>query len=425
MWAPGVETKVYQYIARIAAKQLGKFDSVLGVYAKRSVASGEVVLGKSDIDLTILLAPCVDVHAEARGLKDLAARYALLKRLWPCLGDCEVGTRTELENWYRSPSYSWYWYRDRGWLRLHGEEFLRPRPSFNETEGRDSLLWWFFWAWERLPGFYRAGDVRTCCNLLLDMANAYYLYLGEFHTSKRRAEVLAQWLKDISPSRERDELRGGFQAGFRGNYRALQRWLYIESLKLGEALSLHATRTLAGKISDVELPCQVPFSFSPRRYVLVDPLNRERVEAALETLRKKPEVFVTTEGALKLYLYHRNPWEYYSLTTCGQRFALSPPPDEVLRKTVRFSLHKIVPRRAGFSIGRRADRSTTIGLRYAQCQLYIEHGIIATNAPELVQQHQRHYGTWLHPESVSREVYFLRDYPRICRVIEEMSLQTA
>ena len=231
-WKQSIATEIYLLIARIVARQLGRLDPVLGVYTKRSVACGEVTFGKSDIDLTLLIEPLPDVHTEARFLRDLTARYAVLKRFFPCLGECEVGTRAELESWYRSQSYGWYWYRDRGWLNLYGEQFERPRVSLTEGEGRDSLLWWFFWAWERLPGFYRAGNVRTCCNLFLDMVNVYLLYLGTFHAPKRRAEVFEHWLATVPPSRERDEIRRGFQKGFRGNYRALTRWIYVESLQL-------------------------------------------------------------------------------------------------------------------------------------------------------------------------------------------------
>jgi predicted nucleotidyltransferase len=423
VWVPGVETKIYQGIAKIAARQLGRLDPVLSIYTKRSVACGEVTLGKSDIDLTILIEPLPDVRSEARFLRDLAARYAVLKRFFPCLGECEVGTRAELESWYRSQSYGWYWYRDRGWLNLYGEQFAKPYVPLSEGEGRDSVLWWFFWAWERLPDFYRAGNVRACCNLFLDMVNVYYLYLGAFHAPKRRVEVFEHWLATVPPSRERDKIQRGFQRGFRGNYRALKQWLYSESLKLCDALHPHVTRELAGKVSDAELRCQVPFSFSQRRYLLVDPLNREQVEHTLETMQTNTGVFVTSETALKLYLYHRNPWEYYTLKASNRDFPLSPPPQEALQRAVCFSLYKVVPRRAGFSIGRRADRSTTIGPRYAQCKLYVDHGIVATSAEDLLRQYQLRYGTWPYTQTVSRDGYFLHDYPIVCQIIEKISQQ--
>ena len=64
---------------------------------------------------------------------------------------------------------------DRGWLQLYGQKCERRHVVLTDGERRDSLLWWFFQVWESLPGFYRAGDVRNCCNQLLDMVNAYGL----------------------------------------------------------------------------------------------------------------------------------------------------------------------------------------------------------------------------------------------------------
>jgi predicted nucleotidyltransferase len=108
---PNVDTRLYRCIAKIAAGQFGRFDPVLSVYTRRSVACGEVVLGRSDIDLHVLIKPFPDVYAEAKFLRDFAARYTALKRVLPCLGDCEVSTEAELESWYRSRPYTWY--RDR------------------------------------------------------------------------------------------------------------------------------------------------------------------------------------------------------------------------------------------------------------------------------------------------------------------------
>jgi predicted nucleotidyltransferase len=219
-----VGTKIYRFIANVAARQLGRFAPVQSVYTRRSVACGEVTFGKSDLDLHILIEPLPSVQTEARFLRDLAARYVGLERIFPCLDQwCHVSTRAELESWYRSQPYIWY--RNRGWLNLYGEQFERPRLPLTEGEERDSLLWWFFWAWERLPGFYRVGNLRTCCNLFLDMVNVYGLYVGAFNVPQRRAEVLQYWQTLYPPARESATLARGFSTGFRGRYRPLLHWL--------------------------------------------------------------------------------------------------------------------------------------------------------------------------------------------------------
>jgi predicted nucleotidyltransferase len=418
---PSLGTALYRFIAWIAARQLGTLDPVLSVYTRRSVACDEVAFGRSDIDLHILIKPLPDLQVEAEVLKHLSIFYARLKRVFPCLGDCNVSTRAELECLYRNRPYTWY--RDRGWLRLYGEEFDRPHGTLTTIAERDSLLWWFFWAWERLPGFFRAGDVRTCCNLFLDMVNVYGLYVGAFHMPKRRAEVLRYWQTLCPTARESQTIARGFATGFRGGYRPLLPWLYSEGLKLGDALSLHMSQTLEGGGCGTTVRSQVPFSFAPRTYLLVDPLREEQVTPALAAMRHDSQVFVTTEPILKLSFLYRNPWEYYAIRAHHQGFPIAPPPDEALRRVLRLSLHKELPRSAGFSIGRKADRSRTIGPQYAQYRLYAEHGQVVTSAEQLRQQYQLHYGAWPYKGVATRDVYFLHDYPVACRAIDDVSRQ--
>ncbi|MBI3801608.1 MAG: hypothetical protein HY268_32130 [Deltaproteobacteria bacterium] len=416
---PNLGTTIYRFIAWIAARQLGRLDPVLSVYVRRSVACSEVAFGRSDIDLHILIKPLPDIKVEAEVLRNLAVFYARLKRLFPCLGDCNVSTRAELESLYRNRPYTWY--RDRGWLRVYGEEFVRPYGTLTTATAHDSLLWWFFWAWERLPGFFRAGNVRTCCNLFLDMVNVYGLYIGALHAPQRRAAVLQYWRTLCPPSQELEILTRSFSAGFLGRYRPLLPWLYTEGLKLCNALFLHVPHPLEGEGCGATIHSQVPFSFAPRTYLLVDPLRAEQVTSALAAMQRDAQVFVTTEKALKLSFFHRNPWEYYTIKAHHQDFPCAPPPAGALQQVMHLSLHKEHPRSAGFSIGGKTDRSRTIGPQYAQYRLYTEYGRVAASAEQLIQQYQRHYGAWPYKGVASRDEYFLHDYPVACRAIEDLS----
>jgi hypothetical protein len=253
------------------------------------------------------------------------------------------------------------------------------------------------------------------------MVNAYGLYVGTLSVPQTRTDVLRYWRTLCPPSRERETITHGFRSGFRGWYRPLLGWLYGESLKLSDAFSQHVTQSLEGEGCGTELRCQVPFGFAPRTYLLVNPFCEEQVSQALEAMQRRAEVFVTTEKALKLYLYHRNPWEYYTVKAHNQGFPFVPPPEKALQQAIRFSLHKEIPRRAGFSIGRWADRSTAIGPRYAQCQLYVDHRIVAASAEDLLRQYQLRYGAWPYTKAASRDVYFLQDYPIVCQTIEDLS----
>jgi hypothetical protein len=253
------------------------------------------------------------------------------------------------------------------------------------------------------------------------MVNAYGFYVGAFVTPQRRTDVLQYW-QQVSPlTRESAELSQAFRNGFRGNYRALKPWIYRESLRLGDTLYSHVARKLAGEGCPAELHSHVPFDFARRTYRLVDPLCPVEVARALADMERSPEIYVTTEKTLKLYLYHRSPWEYYVLQAQNQLFPLSPPPPEALRRIVRFSLHRGVARRAGFAVGRKLGRHPAIGRQYAQCRLYVEHGKIAVSAEDLLQQYKLSYGLWPYREISSPDDYFLHTYPVVCQAIEEMT----
>lgn len=422
LWMPRLETQLYRVFAWVAARQLSTFASVESVYVRRSVACDEVVFGHSDIDFHLLVRPYASLEHEAHELLALASRYARLKRLIFFIGDCNVSTRAELAHWYRERPYTWY--RDRAWRKIYGEDWKRPEGKLTNDKERDSLLWWFFWAWERLPGFFRRGDIRICCNLFLDMVNVYGLYTGALKAPTSRRDVLRYWQTVGVLSKELDALVRGFSSGFRGNYQRLLPWLYRESLKLGDMLATQAPHTLEGERCVAEMSCRTPFNFAARTYVLVDSLEKEEVSRMLEVMRKKADLFVTTEKILKLYLYHRNPWEYHCLRASNPRLPLTPPPEDALRRSVQYALQRETPRSAGFSIGRRVNRGATIGFQYAQCQLYVEHGRIATGAEELKTLYQHHYGVWPYSEAPSREEYFLRDYPVLCRTIDALTQKT-
>jgi hypothetical protein len=373
------------------------------------------------MDFHLLVRPFSSVEQEARTLLTLATHHARLKRLSPFLGDCNVSTKAELEAWYRDRPYTWY--RDRAWLKVYGEDCDRPEGKLRSDKERDSLLWWFFWAWERLPGFFRGGDIRICCNLFLDMVNVYGLYVGALQAPTSRRGVLRYWRTVRAPSKELEALARGFFSGFRGRYQSLLPWLYFESLKLGEALSEHVTRTLEGENCVSEMSCRTPFTFAHRTYVLVNSFEEGEILQAMEVMRKRVDIFLTTERILKLYLYHRNPWEYYFLRASNPRLPLAPPPGDALRRSVQFALHKEAPRSAGFSIGRKVNRSVAVSFQYAQCRLYMEQRKIATSAEGLRSQYQRHYGAWPYAETPARNTYFLSDYLVTCKTIEDLSQQ--
>src|SRR6185369_16311126 len=85
---------------------------------------------------------------------------------------------------------------------------------------------------------YRAGDVRTCSNLFLDVVNAAALHAGDLDAPARRREVLAYWRATEPRSPSRDAITAGFAAAYRGRSRcALAAVLYAETLRAIDRLA--------------------------------------------------------------------------------------------------------------------------------------------------------------------------------------------
>jgi predicted nucleotidyltransferase len=414
----GLGTAIYRGVAKVAALHLSALDSVSSVYVRRSVACGEAAFGRSDIDVHVLIHPHANPEAEARALIRLADRWSRLRRLFPMLGDCDVSTPAELHRWYQLHPFTWY--RDRGWLKLSGAEFIRPQVPLQSEAGRESLLWWFFWAWERLPQFFRAGNVHTCRNLFLDMANVFFLYTGTFSEPKNRAEVFQRW-RTISPA-FRDFTRLFCQHWWSGAAvnRQLTRLLYRESLTLCRMLAAQVGRKLHVTTGGTPVHCAVPFTFAARTYVIVEPPRSEQIGQALALMEQDPTVFVTTAEALAFYWYHRNPWEYYTVRDTSLLAPFSPPPEEALRNSTRIASTREIPRRVGCALGRKVRSSGAVSLRYAQHRLYADQGVIASGAGELQRQYQRCYGAWPYTGTDSRTTYFSHDYPLLCESIDEV-----
>jgi len=405
-----LETAAYRAIARLAARSLGTVDSVLGVYTRRSVAAGDVVFGRSDIDLHAIVAPPASLEAEGLLLLDLADRFRRLKRLAPCLGHFDVSTPAELSLWYREQPSQWF--RDRGWLRLQGEEFERPRLELDGA-GRSRALWWYFWAAQQLPRNFAAGNARTCCNLVLDMFDAYRLYSGLSHDPLSRAELAELWYASGPPSPERAAILRAHRHGFRGHRGTALAQLYRESLALHDTLYAHVSGRLEGAATG-RLESRVPPSFTARTYVLVDPANRPAVDAALDSMRRDATIWVLTEAGLKLYLLFRNPWEHAPLSAANPRLDLAPPPRKAYLASVRSSLYREIPRHYGF-IGEHRH----IGPLYAQGHLYASDELVASDPGELERGYRRRYGVELRTD-VSQAEYFRARYATVCQVIDEL-----
>lgn len=406
------ETSAYRTIARGVARWIGADDSVLGVYVRRSVASGEVAFGRSDIDFHAIVAPFGSPEAEGAHLLDLARRVARLRRAVPCLGHFDVSTRVELDRWYRGQPAQWY--RDRGWLRLHGEEYERPRLSLDAT-ARRRALWWYFWAAQLLPDSYRAGNARRCFNLVLDMFDAHRLLTGPSGVTLTRRELAELWFRSGSPSAERRRILRAHRSGFRDRRGETLEPLYRESLALHDALHPLVIASTPN-VRSGRLESRVPPTFSRRSYLVVEAGDRDALASALADLRRDPSLWVLTAAGLELYLALRNPWEHAPLAAANPDRELVPPAPESFHEAIDCIAYPEIPRHFGFVAERRH-----VGPLYAQARLYRDEAVVAGGPDELARAYTERYGRMLRSDG-TRSAYFSLQYPAIRRVVETLAV---
>jgi predicted nucleotidyltransferase len=404
-----IDTEIYRALARVVARRLGRAESVLSVYARRSVAAGAVVLGRSDIDLHVIVARPSTLEEEAELLLDLSERFRRIKAVVPVLGHFDVSTREELERWYREQPF--HRFRDRGWLRLYGEAFERPRGAI-DGPARSRVLWWYFWAAQQLPHNFRVGNARTCFNLVLDMFDAYRLFTGE-SGSLSRAELVRAWFDSGPSTEDRAAIVRASGRGFRAHRGAALEPLYRESLALHGRLSARVRDRVAASASGT-VASRVPPAFDARTYLLVDPASEDAVQRGLQAMRRDESVWLVTEEALQLYLFHRNPWECATLSAADGDLELAQPPEAAFEQAVRFSLYREIPRHYGM-----LGHVGHIGPLYSQARLYADESFVASAAGELQDAYRERYGTTL-TTAGPRERYFRHEYPPVCRVIDEL-----
>jgi len=103
------------------------FKEIESIYLRRQVARGSWQPGASDIDLSVIIKE-MPYERDARFLKAFWRDYARLRKIFPFLGEVEIATRRELENWQRA-----WGVRAQEvvyWRRIYGrEKALKLQPA--------------------------------------------------------------------------------------------------------------------------------------------------------------------------------------------------------------------------------------------------------------------------------------------------------
>jgi predicted nucleotidyltransferase len=164
-----LSNSAYRFLARGAASVLASSNIVCTVYARRSLAAGEVCFGRSDIDLGIVIREAEPPWRENEQLLALVRLYRLLKIAIPVLGECTVHDPETLRRSIRLDAYRASIDR-RAALLLHGPPLDLPVAAVPERESARRLI---FWVEKYLPVAIRRRNGRNLRKLALEMWNAW------------------------------------------------------------------------------------------------------------------------------------------------------------------------------------------------------------------------------------------------------------
>jgi predicted nucleotidyltransferase len=181
---------VYSQAARFSARFLGLFPVVESVFVHRSVATGEVSFGHSDIDLLMIVRQPRGESADGPELAGLLAWLRLVRICNPALGHIEVHDPAGMARWIRIDTYRGSQDR-RSAILLAGKPVdLTPTPVRREDAVRRFCIW--------AEGFFstavRQRNRRNLRKTSLEMWCAWATAMGVLEAPcLTRREMAARW----------------------------------------------------------------------------------------------------------------------------------------------------------------------------------------------------------------------------------------
>ena len=181
----------YLALATAAARYLGRCEIVESVYARRSLAAGEIAFGRSDIDLGIRLYDACAAPGDGERLIPLRRRMHRLARALPIVGEAEVFAASELEDWVRlEPVREAF---DRAAILLHGRPFRIPPWTIRRDDAAARFCFWFD---RYLPAALAARHQRNLRKFALEMWATLAIIEGHFSEPPlSRQEMAAEWMR--------------------------------------------------------------------------------------------------------------------------------------------------------------------------------------------------------------------------------------
>ena len=370
---------LYRSAARIAATVLARSPLVESVYARRSVAAGEVDFGRSDIDLGVFL------RGPGTGpeLLSLLETFRLLRVAIPVVGECQFYDPVDLRWSFHADPYRASLDR-RSAILLQGTPVQIPSAPISPEQA----AWRFaFWFEQYLPAAIRRGNLRNLRKFVLELWNARATAAG----------MIAQPFLSRRETEEAWRNSGEFPPqGLPPNAAALLVLAFHQAAHLHAALRpplqpLSSALIFRGLLAP---------ALESRQFVII-PDSSSALPA--EAFHRDSALF--TPQALDLYLHYANPYVWWILPPAVRDLGIVQPDLGAFERACRMYGARFRIRSPGFEKG---SPSAAVGR-------------VAVSLHTLALLNSGHYPLPMRPEAIqcvlqtppSVRDYYSSIYPRV------------
>ncbi|HLD29040.1 MAG TPA: right-handed parallel beta-helix repeat-containing protein, partial [bacterium] len=207
---------LYNIGRNVSGFSFWKTRGLRSIYLRRGMAGREWRPGASDIDYFFVLDD-MDPEREAVLVDEIGKEYGKLKRIVPFLGEIQLSSPQELENYLRHGDIR-AWEAPSNWKQLYGEAMPSVEYEFEKKKFQFDLITDMLNSWRLIndaffyPHLYRDRDYRILKGLIDILKQRAYLK-GRKKIFRNRREVLAyaekhseeEWLGGISRFWQRKE----------------------------------------------------------------------------------------------------------------------------------------------------------------------------------------------------------------------------
>lgn len=256
-----LSTGIYRAAARVLGKTLLASPIVRTVYIRRSVAAGEAQFPFSDLDLAMVIEP-----ASGADIEQLRRRYRVARLAFPRLGECQLFTADDVQEFAHTDPYRTSLDRRCG-ITVYGLPPEIPNTPIPPQETARRLVFWFE---HFVPTARRQGNGRNLRKFAIEMVNALGVLEGRWSeplTSRR--ETLAHMPAEYAALFEGDrfaaclELAGRAQALLRTRVPQLTAPLVLPGITVaptvGEAVAMREGNVVTPAVLDLLLHTQSPW----------------------------------------------------------------------------------------------------------------------------------------------------------------------